>query len=159
MLPGCASQNPPQWPQIKQSIRDEFADVNRLSTQQLTEWQNDPDRTDPLLLDAREQDEFEVSHLKGAHLATDVSQALRILNERPRDTPIVVYCSVGYRSSRMAQELGKLGWSNVSNLEGSIFQWANEGRPIYRGEQRVKLVHPFDDHWGKLLNKELRWSG
>lgn len=158
-IAGCAIQNEPEWSQVKQSIRDEFGDVPQLTTQELAEWLEDSDRPAPLLLDAREQDEFEVSHLQGAYLATDLSQALRVLDDRPRETPIVVYCSVGYRSSRLSRQLKELGWTRVSNLEGSIFQWANEGRPVYRGTQPVGEVHPFDDHWGQLLHDELRWSG
>ena len=47
-----------------------------------------------------------------------------------RDTPIVVYCSVGYRSARVARWLGRQGFTNVRNLDGSLFAWANEGRPM-----------------------------
>jgi hypothetical protein len=42
------------------------------------------------------------------------------------------------------------------NLEGSIFQWANECRPVYRDAAEVQQVHPYDGIWGKLLDKDLR---
>lgn len=68
---------------------------------------------------------------------------------------IVVYCSVGYRSSRLARQLRTRGVKNVFNLEGSLFKWANEGRPVYRGSERVQEVHPFDEDWGELLDESL----
>jgi hypothetical protein len=43
----------------------------------------------------------------------------------------------------------------VYNLDGSIFQWANEGRPLYSGTNRVASVHPYDREWGRFLKKEL----
>ena len=43
-------------------------------------------------------------------------------------------------------------YTNVRNLDGSIFQWANEGRPLVRGNQRVQDVHPYDENWGRLLD-------
>ena len=42
-----------------------------------------------------------------------------------RESTIVVYCSVGYRSEKIAEELDKLGFTNVSNLYGGIFEWIN----------------------------------
>lgn len=45
----------------------------------------------------------------------------------------------------------------VYNLEGSIFKWANEGRPLVDPTgNTAKLCHPYSAVWGKLLNKELR---
>ena len=73
------------------------------------------------------------------------------------DQRIVLYCSVGHRSSELAQFLMKKGYTEVYNLEGSIFAWANEGRPVYRGNERVKVVHPYDRTWGRLL-KESLWK-
>ena len=87
------------------------------------------------------------------------------------DDPVAVvcYCSVGYRSSALAQqltyELDKpifLGMKSkivIYNLEGSIFKWANEGKDLEdnRGRKTV-FVHPYNIVWGKLLNAELRSS-
>ena len=110
----------------------------------------------PLLLDVREKEEYEVSHLKDAVLATSDKEALEALEGVPPDRPVVLYCSVGYRSSEMAGFLQKRGYEKVYNLEGSIFAWANEGKPVYRGDERVDRVHPYDRVWGKLLKKALR---
>ena len=56
----------------------------------------------------------------------------------------------------MAQRLSEAGFTNVVNLEGSIFEWANQGHPVYREDRAVALVHPYDAVWGLLLKKDLR---
>jgi 3-mercaptopyruvate sulfurtransferase SseA len=68
----------------------------------------------------------------------------------------VVYCSVGYRSARVAHWLGGQGYTNVRNLTGSIFQWANEGRPVFRDDRPTNEVHPYDQRWGLLLESRYR---
>jgi len=44
------------------------------------------------------------------------------------------------------------GFSRVYNLEGSIFQWANEGRPVCKDDRPTMLVHPNDALWEDLLS-------
>ena len=48
------------------------------------------------------------------------------------------------------------GYADVWNLEGSIFQWANGGRPVYRDGRPVEAVHPYNTLWGTLLADSLR---
>ncbi|MGF1478987.1 MAG: rhodanese-like domain-containing protein [Cyanophyceae cyanobacterium] len=139
------------WIAIKLLIHIQFADVSHLSTSQLASWSAQP----PLLLDARTAPEYAVSHLPGAQLAPAQLQDLSTREGVDPSTPIVVYCSIGYRSAHLAQRLTAMGYENVFNLEGSIFQWANEDRPVYRGGNQVQEVHPFDRSWGTLLNKDL----
>ncbi|NEQ28665.1 MAG: rhodanese-like domain-containing protein, partial [Microcoleus sp. SIO2G3] len=72
------------------------------------------------------------------------------------DMPIVAYCSVGWRSSRVVDRLQQASYTNAFNLEGSIFQWANEGRPVFQNGERVQQVHPYSRLWGQLLKPNLR---
>jgi len=148
------------WSTTLKMIRAKFPGVVQLSTDALQAWLDRPEESTqakrPLLLDVREKEEYEVSHLEGALLATSEKEALLALEGVPPDRPVVLYCSVGYRSSEMAGYLAKKGFRKVYNLEGSIFAWANEGRPVYRGGERAHLVHPYDRIWGKLLKKALR---
>jgi len=67
---------------------------------------------------------------------------------------IVTYCSVGYRSSIMARQMQKMGYTNVRNLEGSIFAWVNEGRDVFSEGQVVFEVHPFNEYWGQYLDEQ-----
>ena len=89
------------------------------------------------------------------------------LSETPR---VVAYCSLGYRSSdlisRLSQYCAKSSepeiqqlTSNIQmfNLEGSLFKWANESRPMVDSNNDVTAVcHPFNAIWGKILRKEFR---
>ena len=152
------------WSTTLKMIRAKFPGVVQLSTDSLQTWLDEPGQAQtgrsqverPLLLDVREKEEYEVSHLKDAVRAASEQEALQALEGVPPDRPVVLYCSVGYRSSEMAGFLQKRGYEKVYNLEGSIFAWANEGKPVYRGEERVQVVHPYDRIWGKLLKKVLR---
>ena len=142
------------WALVNAKIRSEFPDVPRLSTEALASWLNDQGRSAPLLLDVRTKAEFEVSHLAGA-IHVEPGAAASVVRE-PKDRAIVTYCSVGYRSGAFAKKLRDAGFTNVVNLEGSIFRWANEGRPVFRRTQRVDEVHPYNGTWGMLLKKKHR---
>jgi rhodanese-related sulfurtransferase len=104
----------------------------------------------PILLDVREPAEFAVSHIRGARLVAPATTNVAALG-LPRDATLVVYCSVGYRSAALAERLEAAGHRRVFNLDGGIFRWANEGRPLHRGDTVVTRVHPFDREWGRLL--------
>ena len=155
-----AENNTMFWSTTLKMIRAKFPGVAQLSTDRLQAWlqaaPDRPGRESPLLLDVREREEYEVSHLESAVAAHSRQEALEALEGVPPERPVVLYCSVGYRSSEMAGFLEKKGFKNVFNLEGSIFAWANEGRPVYRGGERVHEVHPYDRVWGRLLKKTLR---
>lgn len=111
----------------------------------------------PWLLDARAPEEYAVSHLPGAIRVAKPEDAVKQIGAGQPARAVVVYCSVGYRSADFAARLQSHGITNVFNLEGSIFQWANESRPLFRGTTPIQVVHPFDRHWGRFLRREL-WS-
>ena len=145
-----------KWISIKTRIRDEFPSVRHMAIADLRSLLEQKGGAQPVLLDVRDAREFAVSHLQGAQRAVDLNAALAVLKDVDKDSLVVAYCSVGYRSSRLAQELGARGYSNVFNLEGSIFEWANRGHAVYRGADPAKGVHPYDEEWGRLLTREMR---
>lgn len=148
------------WTTTINMIRARFPGVAHVRTDTLQSWlDKSPKQEDLMLLDVRKPEEFAVSHLQGARAASSKDEAMRILRGVPANRRIVVYCSVGYRSSELAEFLMKTGFTEVYNLEGSIFRWANEGRPVYRAEERVRVVHPYDSYWGRLLKEPLRQAG
>jgi len=152
-----ADARTPAWEHALRLVRRAFPEVPQMSTQQLAAMRADDTAPDIVLLDARSATEFKVSHLPGAVLASNTRMALEALEASDPTPTIVVYCSVGYRSSRLAEKLQARGIENVFNLEGSLFQWANEGRPLYRGEERVYQAHPYDEEWGQLLDRRF-WA-
>ena len=107
-----------------------------------------------IFVDARELKEFEVSHLKNAiHVGFDQLD-LSPLNLVAKNAKIVVYCSIGYRSEKVAEKLIKKGFKDVSNLYGGIFEWKNEGKTVVdQKNDPTEEVHAFSKIWGIWLNK------
>jgi len=104
------------------------------------------------LLDARELKEYMVSKIPGAmHLGYD-NPKWNTLDTLSKDTPIVVYCSIGYRSEKIGEKLQKKGFTNVKNLYGSIFEWANQGCDLENPRGHiVKKVHSYNKKWSKWV--------
>ena len=152
---GCAP-DPLDWRTVERMIAEDFPDVPGLTTRELAE-RLAAEPAGVVLLDARAAGEFAVSHLPGAHhVGSDADAASRLAAAAP-GAAVVVYCSVGYRSAALVERLRAMGHEDAVNLEGSIFRWAGEGRPVYRGAARVEQVHPYDDAWGALLPRPL-WA-
>ena len=106
------------------------------------------------LLDTRESEEFEVSHLENAQwVGYDQFDMDEFLRQYPnRNTPLVVYCSVGVRSEDIGEQLQEAGYSNVQNLYGGIFEWKNKGYPVVdKTKQKTEKVHAYSKYWGRLL--------
>lgn len=150
VMAGCSEQPPVVLDDVKSQTANRQSEVRHVNPATAAEWIAD---RSPLLLDVRTEEEFAVSHLRGA---LRVEPGGAVLNRDDKDQLIVCYCSVGVRSATYARRLIDAGYTNVYNMNGSIFQWANEGRPVYRGDQRVEEVHPFDRRWGLLLKENLR---
>jgi rhodanese-related sulfurtransferase len=141
---------------LQRGTTRKFPDVKWIVTRDLASWQENQARPQPVVLDARSEPEFEVSHLRAARRIDPYRPSLQPLAGLPKDTPVVVYSSAGYRGARVAQWLGDQGYSNVQNLGSSLFQWVNEGKPIFRGERPARAVHPYDWYWAWLLERQYR---
>ena len=143
------------WKSAKNWVRQSFPSVPTISTVELAHQLEVLER--PVLIDARKLEEYTLSHLPGAYHAQTVDAVEQA--DISRNTPVIVYCSIGYRSARLSQALRAAGYQ-ATNLEGSIFQWANEGRtlvtsqgsPASQLEQTTRKVHPYNALWGLLLN-------
>jgi rhodanese-related sulfurtransferase len=133
-----------------------FPDVRWVDAAELARWREDPARMQPVVLDARTQAEYDVSHLGAAVRIDPYRPLLRPLRGMPKDTAVVVYSSVGYRAARVADFLRRQGYSNVFVLDGSLFRWANERRPVFRDDRPAVQVHPYDERWGLMLERDVR---
>lgn len=151
-----ASCRPLDWFLLKRTLRSKFHDIQWITTQQLADWLADGQRPAPVLLDVRTSAEWNVSHLANARRVDPQATAQEAAGGLAKDAPIVAYCSVGYRSGEMAQRLRAAGFSHVQDLEGSIFEWANEGRPLVHEGKPANKVHPYNASWGKLLQDDVR---
>ena len=143
-----------RWHDIKAEIIAKFPQVDQWSTEQVVEALANRSEA-PLVVDVRKPDEFAVSHLPGARnipMGEDLTAALA---EVSPDRPILIYCSVGYRSARASEELSAAGFTQVHNYLGSIFEWANQGESLVNANGETTLVHPFNADWGQLLRSDL----
>lgn len=140
------------WESVDQKIDREYPAVNFISTDALFESQQSG-VSYPQVFDVREPEEFFVSHLIGAQNYSEASAIAKLITNK--NTEIVVYCSVGYRSAAVADELASLGYSNVRNLRHSVFEWATKGYPLVNSDGAVKSVHPFNRAWGRLIDESL----
>ncbi len=87
-----------------------------------------------LLIDVREESEYAKDHLPGAvHLGKGIIE--RDIEERVPDpnTALVLYCGGGYRSALAADNLQKMGYSNVLSMDGGVRGWREKGYPMTRG--------------------------
>lgn len=153
-LSGCSQSL--GWRGVFRLVERDFPNTPHVTVDDLAGWLQDRSRAQPVLLDVREEAEFAVSHLPGARRIPPEGALPAEILALPRSTPIVVYCSVGYRSARSVAPLQAAGFTHVYNLRGSVFAWANAGHPLVRGSEPTRHVHPYDRLWGQLLNRSLR---
>lgn len=110
------------------------------------------DESDAIFIDARENDEFEVSKIRGAIWVGYSDLDMAKLDDLPKNSPLIVYCSVGYRSEKVAEKLSSAGFEDVSNLYGGIFEWVNEGYDIVDSSGMVtNKIHGYDRFWSRWL--------
>ena len=158
-------------------IETKFSGISHKSTNELYDKINANDNNDELqivVLDIREEKEYNLSHIPGAIWMSpnETPQSIieKLQNEHDininvnsddedkkemdnNNVEIYCYCSVGYRSSIMTDKLQRHGLKNVHNLHGSIFKWVNEGKPIVDNDgDNIDQVHTYNQAWGVLLD-------
>ncbi len=87
-----------------------------------------------VLIDVREESEYAKDHLPGAvHLGKGIIE--RDIEQRVPDpkTPIVLYCGGGFRSALSADNLQKMGYTNVVSMDGGVREWREKGLPMEKG--------------------------
>jgi sulfur-carrier protein adenylyltransferase/sulfurtransferase len=115
----------PTYRELLGQVRSEIDEIDSTRTRELIE------RVDPLLVDVREQSEWDEGHIPGAvHIPRGHLES-RIEREAPdASRPIVVYCSAGNRSAFAAKTLGELGYEQVTSLSGGFTDWKRNGFPV-----------------------------
>lgn len=140
----------------QQSIPELLKEFNTESIPYITVKELAKSKKQTLILDAREANEFNVSHLKNAvnvgFDTFDISSIEKTIKNK--NQKIVVYCSLGIRSEDIAELLKKSGYTNVYNLFGGIFEWKNNDYAVYDSENKVtNKVHVFSEEWSQWLLK------
>lgn len=104
-----------------------------------------------VVVDTRSSEEYNTSHLPGARFLSYKNPNWDVMNDIDLDQPVVVYCSIGYRSEKIAEKLQKKGYK-VFNLYGSIFEWANTGHRITDNNGvDTKTLHGYNKSWSKWI--------
>jgi len=95
------------------------------------------DAGDALLVDVREPDEWRAGHVAGAtHIPLGiVASRASVL---PKDCEILVICRTGNRSAMAQERLAQAGFTNVTNIEGGVTAWVEQGYPVITGEEHGK---------------------
>ncbi len=154
----CAQSNPKLTQLVEQQEFDQK--ISRMIQQSVPligvkELKNIQDEV--VIFDARKKEEYEISHIPGARYLGYKEFDPASLKGIQKDKKIILYCSIGYRSEKIGEKLTKLGFTNVHNLYGSIFEWANRGYPLIdeKGNQ-IQKVHTYNYSWSKWIhNKQI----
>lgn len=151
---GCSQSVPPNKPQtLNPEFDKKIASLLRFNVPLISVEELTIQQDSVLLLDAREAEEFRVSHIKGAQWIGYNQFQETSLQTVPKSQPIVVYCSIGYRSEKIGERLQKMGYHNVRNLYGSIFEWVNQGQPVVDSHNQVtNTVHGYNKNWSRWLD-------
>ncbi|WP_371396136.1 rhodanese-like domain-containing protein [Fretibacter rubidus] len=140
---------------IQSDIQTALPDLSHISRADLDAQLTSAPNT-VVILDTRPAAEFNVSHIEGANrIDPDAApQSLLSLTD-VRGKDVVLYCSVGWRSSLLGQAskdaLLAAGATSVRNLEGGLFGWHNDGRAVVNHDGPTHFIHPYDDKWGQLI--------
>lgn len=111
------------------------------------------------ILDARQIKEYQISHLANAIYVGSKDFNIKLTKNRlpKKDEAIVVYCSIGVRSEKIAKKLKDAGYKNVKNLYGGIFEWKNNGFTVYNLQsQPTDSVHTYNKKWSNYLQKGIK---
>ncbi len=115
---------------------------------------SDVNLDDYIILDARSAEEYRVSKIKNALRVGYDDFSMDKINQLNKDHKILVYCSVGYRSEKVAKKLINEGYKDVFNLYGGLFEWVNQQKEVVdKDNQPTKKIHAFSRNWGIWLNK------
>ncbi|GAA0465767.1 rhodanese-like domain-containing protein [Parasphingorhabdus litoris] len=143
---------------VHDGIESQFTEVSHIDGDGLSALNQE----NTILFDVREAPEFSVSHLKGAiHVDPGMSEQdfIQQYADLSKGKTAIFYCSVGQRSSDLANRVQKAlissGAKAAYNLEGGIFKWHNESRPLFtKGTERTSYVHPYNPIWGRLVKDQ-----
>lgn len=112
-----------------------------------------------LVFDVREPQEYAVSRIPGAVRVDpkiSAKEFMRRYGAALRDKTVLLYCSVGVRSSRLAARIDAdvraAGARGAFNLMGGVFSWHNTGRTLAEASGETDRVHGYNRDWARYLD-------
>src|SRR5579871_5048841 len=89
------------------------------------------------LIDTREDSEWARGHIPGAiHLSKGIIERATEKTVPDKNATIILYCGGGFRSALAADNLQKMGYTNVISMDGGIRAWREAGYPLERGDDK-----------------------
>ena len=124
-----AHQHPPRFLKIVDDAKTRVHETN------VDAVKTRMDRGDKLVLvDVREESEFAKDHLPGAiHLGKGIIERDIEARVPELDTEMILYCGGGFRSALSADNLQKMGYTNVISMDGGIRVWREKQYPLTTG--------------------------
>lgn len=113
-----------------------------------------------VFLDTREKDEYDVSHIPGSIFVGYDNFDWTKIDKLDKNKEVIVYCSIGVRSQNIGKKLAEKGFTDVKNLYGGIFLWADQDREMHneRGVD-TDAVHGYNKVWGRWVkNCEVKYE-
>ena len=84
-----------------------------------------------VLIDVREDNEFEAGHAAGAkHMGRGIIERDIVQAFPAKETEMILYCGGGFRSALAADMLQKMGYNNVWSMDGGWAAWKESGAPV-----------------------------
>ncbi len=116
----------PQGPRLQKLMADVKSHVREITATEASQKQ----KQGALLIDVRENEDFAKEHAAGAiHLSRGTIE-LKIEEKVPdAAAPIICYCGGGTRSALVAENLQRMGYTNVLSLAGGFKAWKDQGLP------------------------------
>lgn len=144
---------------VEADVKKAFPNVSVMSTADLETLEKSGQPV--VLLDARSDQEFTVSRIEGARrvdAGMSSTQFMEAFGADLKGRKVVVYCAVGGRSSTLASRIDKVakeaGAEGVYSLQGGIFRWHNEKRPLVGPAGATNEVHPFSANAARLIERQ-----
>lgn len=101
------------------------------------------------ILDVRDENEFDVSHLTGA-----LRYEEELLEGLDPNAPVLVYCTVGLRSNKLAQTLREQGFNEIIELQDGLIGWSNAQLPLVNSSNKITdSIHVYNQYFGRLLKE------
>ena len=121
-----AHQHPPRFLKIVDDAKTRVRETN------VDEVKKRMDRRDKfILVDVREESEYAKDHLPGAiHLGKGVIERDIEARVPELNAEMILYCGGGFRSALAADNLQKMGYTNVISMDGGIRGWREKGYPL-----------------------------
>jgi rhodanese-related sulfurtransferase len=122
---------PNHSPRFLQIVQDAKRRVREVTVDEIKSRLDKDDKF--TLVDVREESEFAKDHLPGAiHMGKGVIERDVETKVPNLDTPLVLYCGGGFRSALAADNLQKMGYTNVVSMDGGVRGWREKGFPFTR---------------------------